>query len=317
MPKVCFLIPASPTRAFWSQIAIFQAALNSLSWSHWEPSVLVCMGGEMDDNAWAEWRPELPDLATLFVPPAESARTEHYYAQIDGLFRWAPLDADVFARMDADTLPVGDLEDLLDYVVESHSIAGVMAHLTFPVEPGLTSREAWLRAADGLIDAPLDFRYSYSLADPNAQAENRLSPFYLNDGAVFFPKALFREYAERYLDLRPRLMERLRYPYFSGQVALALAVAAMGARTCALPMRYNFPNDALAEERFPEELENVKIFHYLRTDQFDRQFVFTSSERYQKFLQAPLTGSNKVIQTHVQRIIGSEFPFLRAREHAV
>ena len=111
-------------------------------------------------------------------------------------------------------------------------------------------------------------------------------------------------------------MERLRYPYFSGQVALALAVAAMDARTCALPMRYNFPNDALAEQRFPEELENVKVFHYLRTDQFDRQLAFTSREQYQEFLQAPLTGSNKVFQSHVRSILGAEFPFLRARERA-
>jgi hypothetical protein len=274
------------------------------------------MGGELDQEAWEEWRPHLHNLTTIFVPQAQSATIEHHYAQIDGLFRWAPVDVDVYARMDADTLPVGEIEDLLDHVAESNSIAGVMAHRTFPVFPGHTSREGWLSAAEGLIDAPLDFRYSYSLIDASAPEQNRLSPFYLNDGAVFFSKVLFRGYSERYLDLRPKLMDRLRYPYFSGQAALALAVAAMGARTCALPMRYNFPNDEMAEKKFPEELENVKIFHYLRTDQFDRQLIFTNAEHYREFMQAPLTGSNKVFQEQVRRRIGTEFPFSAGADHS-
>jgi hypothetical protein len=184
-----------------------------------------------------------------------------------------------------------------------------MAHYTFPVWRGMTSREAWLRAAEGLISVPLDFRYSYSLTDAGAGEENLAAPFYLNDGAVFFPRAYFREYAERYLDLRPKLMERLPYPYFSGQIALALAVAEMGARTCALPMRYNFPNDKLAAQKYPEELETAKIFHYLRTDEFDRQTIFVNAPGYEEFLRAPLSKWNGAFQAQVLRLLGAEYPF--------
>jgi hypothetical protein len=312
MPKVAFLIPASPTRSFLSQIAAFNTALSRLTWSRWQPSVLVCMGSGPDSRAVDEWRPHLRDVTIIFAPISHSESIPFFYAQIDGLFRWAPNDADVLVRMDADTLPIGDFEDVLDHVVDTASIAGVMAHFAFPARPGMSSREAWLRAADGLIGAPLDFRYSYSLTDVNAPEENRIAPFYLNDGVVFFPKSLFREFAERYLNLRPKLMDRLAYPYFSGQVALTLAVTEMGARTSALPMRYNFPNDELATRRFPEELENVKIFHYLRTDKFDRQLIFADAGNYQSFLNAPLTGSNKVFQQTVKRRIGPEFPFARS-----
>ncbi len=309
MPKVCFLIPASPTRGFFSQIAAFCAALTKLHWSRWEPSVLVCLGDEPQPGALEEWRTPLREAALIFAPRSQWTAIPHYYAQIDGLFRWAPVDADALVRMDADTLPVGDLEDVLDHVAETSSIAGVMAHFTFPVSPGMNSREAWLHAADGLIAAPLDFRYSYSLTNASERGENRIAPFYLNDGVVFFAKAIFREYSERYLNLRPKLMERLRYPYFSGQVALALAVAEMKAHTCALPMRYNFPNDERATKKFPEELEGVKIFHYLRTEDFDRQRIFADAENYEEFLQMPLGGANKVFQDTVRQLLGAEFPF--------
>jgi hypothetical protein len=309
MQKVCFLIPASPTRGFLSQIAAFKFALGKLNWSNWEPSILACFGGEADAEALEEWKPHLRDVTVIFAPNSGPEENPFYYAQIDGLFRAAPDDADVFARMDADTLPVGDLEDSLDYMVKTSSIAGVMAHFGFPVKPRVPSREAWAQVAQGLIDAQLDFRYSYSLADASLGKEYCVAPFYLNDGAVFFPKTLFREYAERYLILRPKLMERLSFPYFSGQIALTLTVAEMRARTCALPMRYNFPNDERATKKFPEELESVKIFHYMRTDQFDRQQIFTEASKYEEFLRAPLTGANKVFQENVRRIIGPELPF--------
>jgi hypothetical protein len=313
MPKVSFLIPASPTRGFLSQIAAFNAALSSLPWSRWQPGVLACFGGEFDTNAFEEWQPYLRDVTIIFAPSSHSEKIPFHYAQIDGLFRWAPIDADVLVRMDADTLPVNDFEDVLDYVLDKPSIAGVMAHMGFPVRPGMSaSREVWRKLAEGLINAPLDFRYSYSLAEANVPEENRTAPFYLNDGAVFFPKSLFREFAERYLSLRPKLMERLAYPYFSGQIALSLAVAEMRACTCALPMRYNFPNDERATKKFPEELKSVRIFHYMRTDQFDRQLIFTDASTYQSFLNAPLTGANKVFQQSVKRMIGPKFPFARS-----
>jgi hypothetical protein len=310
MQKVCFLIPASPTCGFFSQIAAFKFVLGKLNWSRWKPSILACFGGEADAEALEAWKPYLHDVTMIFAPNSGPEENPFYYAQIDGLFRAAPDDADVLARMDADTLPVSDLEDLLDYVVKTSSIAGVMAHFAFPVKPPVPSREAWAQAAQGLLGAELDFRYSYSLAEASLGKEYCVAPFYLNDGAVFFPKSVFRDYAEHYLAMRPKLMERLTFPYFSGQIALALAVAELRARTCALPMRYNFPNDELATKKFPEELQSVKIFHYLRTDQFDRQLIFAEAHKYKEFLRAPLSGANKKFQQCAEQLIGAEFPFV-------
>jgi hypothetical protein len=308
MPKVAFLIPASPARSFFSQIAAFAFALKRLPWKRWEPSVLVCLGSEPDDGSLAEWRPHLNDVAFVSVPKSHE-NIPWFYAQIDGVFRWAPRDADVLVRVDADTLPVGDFEDVLDYVWEQNAIAGVMAHFAFPSWPGMSSRDSWAHAADGLITEPLDFRQAYSLTPRDVPEDHRLAPFYVNDGAFFIPGQSFDAFSRLFLDLRPRVMERLSAPYFSGQIAISLAVTQMRARTCALPMRYNFPNDEMAAARFPEELENVKIFHYLRTDRFDRQRLFAEAGNYREFLCNPLSGVNEVFRRTVLETIGPEFPF--------
>ena len=105
------------------------------------------------------------------------------------------------------------------------------------------------------------------------------------------------------------IMRRMFQPDFSGQVALTLAIAAAGARTAALPMRYNFPNDPIAEMMYPEEQNHVAVFHYLRTERFDRHKIFTTAEQYSRFLALPLAGAELAFQRSVLRILGSDYPF--------
>lgn len=309
MPKVCFLIPASPNSEFFSQIAAFSAALWRLPWTRWEPSITVCLGEGLDVEALHRWQPYLRDVALMLVPPGITDRNTFYYGQIDSLYRWAPRDADVLARMDADTLPVGDLEDVLDMVVANACIAGVMTHFSFPRTPGLSAIQSWHHVSEGLLDRALDFRLSYSLVSDETRPEDRDAPFYVNDGAVFFARSIFDEFASHYLEMRPKLMDRLASPYFAGQVALTLAATQMGAETVALPMRYNFPNDAAATRRYPEELEDVRIFHYLRTDTFDRQDIFRDPAGYASFMGASMNGANAAFRDHVSRLLGTDYPF--------
>jgi SAM-dependent methyltransferase len=309
MKKVAILIPASPNLAFFSQIAASALALSRLDWQRWEPTVYAFLGGEPDFAALEAWRPYLRDTMMSFVPASLSDAHQFYYAQIDSLFRCAPVDADVLVRMDADTLVVRNFEDLLDYVVETKSVAGVTAHFPFPTWPGVTPRQSWVGLAYLLTGGSIGFEHAYSLPPEDAPQDEWATPFYLNDGVVLVAGSVFAEIVERYLKLRPNLMDHLPDPYFSGQIALALATAQAGVRSCALPMRYNFPNDELSEARYPEELDNVCIFHYLRTHAFDRHKIFASVSAYHEFLELPLTGSNKVFQGCVSTLIGSEYPF--------
>src|SRR5882757_1193354 len=112
MRTLAILIPASPNRAFFSQIAAFCLALKGLDWQRWEPTVYVFLGGEPDLDALREWRPYLHDTMMNFVPSSLNEKHEWYYGQIDSLYRCAPCDADVLMRVDADTLPVENFEDV-------------------------------------------------------------------------------------------------------------------------------------------------------------------------------------------------------------
>ena len=309
MKKVAILIPASPNPAFFSQIAASALALSRLNWRCWEPTVYAFLGGEPDFDALEAWRPYLRDTMVTFVPASLSDAHRFCYAQIDSLFRCAPIDADVLIRMDADTLVVRNFEDLLDFVVDTNSVAGVTAHFPFPTWPGVTPRQSWMGLSYLLTGRSIGFEHAYSLPPTDSSQDAWTTPFYMNDGVVVFAGSVFADVVAHYLRLRPNLMDRLPDPYFSGQIALALAIAQAGVRSCALPMRYNFPNDELAEARYPEELDDVCIFHYLRTHAFDRHKIFASASAYHEFLELPLTGSNKVFQSCVATLIGSEYPF--------
>lgn len=255
-------------------------------------------------EAYAEWRPRLQDVDIVW---SSERRFQHEgdWAQCDEVMRLAPRDADVILMLDADVLPVANLEDLLDRVAENDCIAGVIAHYPFP---GASSRDGWEQIAAGLIHVPLDFRFEYSLTS-QSERESATTPFYVNFGFVAFSRSAYARIVLPYLALRPEVEERLENSFFSAQVTLTLAIAATGVRTWALPMRYNFPNDAHAEELYPRELEQVVAFHYLRTDQFDRHTIFTTAESYSQFLSLPLRGVNEAFRTAVETMFGVGYPF--------
>jgi hypothetical protein len=327
MPRVAILIAASPTRAFYSQVAALTRSVQSLEWSRWQPSMHLYVGGEQDADAYAQWLPHLRDVDISHVSEARFAR-DGDWAQSDDAFRFAPRDADVLVAMDADTFAVADLEGLLDRVLETDSIAGVIAHyptlLSFdfdaqtsslsvkadPRFPETSVRRAWTRIAEDFLDVPLEFAFSHTLMDSDSPPDQRLTPFYLNFGVVFFPRSTFDDVSRRYLEVRPKLMERLALPDFSGQVALTLAITAAGARTLALPMRFNFPNDPVAAALHPEELAQVAVFHYLRTANYERHQIFASAGHYADFLALPLTGVDQAFQQSVRRILGADYPFV-------
>ena len=307
MLKVAILIAASPGPVFYSQIAALSLALRKLRWTRWEPTVYAYFGGKHDADAYATWGPHLRDVEIICVSETCFAR-KGIWAQCDAIFELAPRDADVLLLMDADTLPVADLEDVLDQVMATRSIAGVIAHYTFP-SSRTSSLEIWAEVASGLVDPPLDFAFSYTLMEADTSDDQLRTPCYVNFGVVFCPRPIFDDIALRYLSLRASLMERMSNQWFTGQVALTLAITAAKARTLALPMRYNFPNDPVAGKRYPEEMSHVVVFHYLRTENFDRHKIFTSAEEYAHFMALRLTGADGSFQRSVKRIMGPDYPF--------
>jgi hypothetical protein len=305
VPKLAILIAGSPTAAFYSQVAAIAAALRVLPWTRWEPAPYLYLGGEVDSVEFDRWRPHLGDVAVSLVAPSRFAG-EGDWAQSDDVFNLAPRDADVLLAMDADVLPVGPLEEIIDVVANGDIVAGTLAHGAFP---GTSSpADDWERVVEGLVTRELAFDYEYSLFRHPHPRDNRI-PFYLNFGVVFFSRSAFDRIVPPFLSLRPTVASRMQDDDFSAQVALALAAASTGVTALPLPMRFNFPNDPLATALYPEELEAVRAIHYLRTDRFDRHRIFTSADSFARFLELPLEGANQSFRDAVRRLLGERYPF--------
>jgi hypothetical protein len=259
----------------------------------------------MDPRVLDRWRPHLADVAVSVVAPSRFAR-EGDWTQSDDVFNYAPRDADLLVAMDADVLPVGPLEEIVEMVAHGDVVAGTLAHAAFP---GTSSpADDWHRIADGLVTGTLAFDYEYSLVRYPQPRDNRI-PFYCNFGVVFFSRPVFEQLVPSFLSLRGVVGLRMRDDDFSAQVALALAIANTGVQAMPLPMRFNFPNDRLAETLYPEELESVRAIHYLRTDRFDRHRIFASADAFAQFLELRLEGANRLLQDAVRRLFGEAYPF--------
>src|SRR5262249_31067187 len=63
------------------------------------------------------------------------------------------------------------------------------------------------------------------------------------------------------------------------------------------------------DEDHPEECANIVLFHYFSDDSFNRRRVFTTADRFNKFLALDLSGSNKIFQDHVRNLTQGAYPF--------
>lgn len=310
MPRLAFVLAGSPNARFYSQFAALNAAIKAVPWTVWEPSIHVAMGarspGGTPDDMFERWQPYLREVQFTYVSEARH-EAEGNWAQVDTSLLSAPRDADAYVTLDADTLPVSDLEGVLAEVHRENTIAGVMAHFA---PPAIGEIGGWNGLAQMMQLKPLELTQAYSLVPADAPVERRVAPAYFNGGVVFYSRASFDAFIQPYFALRHRIATRFAQASdFSGQLATAFALEACGMRVRVLPMRYNYPNDDLALSVQPGELDQVAVFHYLREAQFDRGQIFASAEAYRDFLEKPLSGVNVSFRKHVTRILGTAYPF--------
>ena len=84
------------------------------------------------------------------------------------------------------------------------------------------------------------------------------------------------------------VLERMLGGYFVAQISVALAVELAGIPWRALPMRFNFPNDRIADRRYAAELDRVVLIHYLRHELFDRHRIFGQRASFDQFMSMTL-----------------------------
>lgn len=306
--KIEFLIPGVPTDAFYSQIAMFRLGLDSLGDPYRQARLVLCLAGPHAAPVPARWRPYLGRVDVLWAPPEIHRRDGHA-----GLFRYEVLDpaSDLTILCDADTLMLRpfDAAALLEFV-RRPAVRGVIAHGPPPLidDSGRDhstrgSGWFWHHIAEQTLGRTLPLDHAYTLRDGQDPC-----PFYLNYGAVIATPELFRRVRDELTRVMPRARTVLANEFIC-QIGLALGCAAAGVPCEALPMRYNFPNDPVADARYPDELEHVVLMHYLRLQRFDRHRIFASAAAFTEFLGLRLEGSNRVFQQRVREISGGAYPF--------
>jgi hypothetical protein len=307
--KLCFLIPGGPNDGFCGQIAMFRRSLDHLGGIYKQATVVAVFGDVAVQELPQRWRPHFERIITYHVPP-EEVEKRGFSVQGDARWNVVPDDCDFAIFSDADTIFLRPIDDLLEQLLKTREVAGAIAHWTFPQKPGDDDpRKKWAGLAREFVGFEIPLDYTHTLTRDRDPPSERECPFYLNYGCVIVPRDLVDRIGSTFLSMAPRVEPRLHNPQFYGQVALTLVFYALNIGRRAIDLRYNFPNDEIADVLYPELLKDVRVIHYLRTTKFDRQQIFASPEQFQLFLELELSGSNKVFQDHVGLLTDSRYPF--------
>jgi hypothetical protein len=307
-PRLCFHFLASPNDSFFSQIAMFRLALDSLGGIYEEADVIITLGDREIRPVPERWRAHLNRNVVVNWADPEMFRQLEYDAQGDAQWRYHHDGYDVICILDADVMITRPIDDVLLNVLQSPAIVGSIAHYPLPVHPDENPQQFWNRLSQRFINRPIEFNYRYSLAEGQPD-EHTFCPFYVNFGFLLLTPAILQLLRSRYLEIRPKIARELVDPYFSGQASLALTIAAQDVPARAVGLRYNFPNDGVADRLHRNELMDVRVIHYLRIEQFDRHRIFTSRLEFDHFLSLDLAGSNRVFQDHIRRLTKGRYPF--------
>lgn len=307
--KLCFAIAASANDGFYGQIAMFRRSLDYLGGIYKRAAVIATFGDQTIRELPDRWQPHFDRIITHFVPPASSQGPDDHFAQSFAKWTNIPDECDFVVFSDADTIVLRPLDNLLNLLVAAPSVAGTIAHWTPFHFEDVDPREEWAALARECLGREIPLDYTHTFTTDKDPPSLRKCPFYLNFGCVIVPRKLLDPIRSTYLPLLSRVLPLLRNPSFTAQVSLTLAVYAHRTPHQAVDMRYNFPNDELAEALYAESLQDVRVIHYLRTQRFDRQQIFASAEGFDSFLKLNLRGSNKVFQDHVRILTDSRYPF--------
>ena len=261
--------------------------------------MVVSVGDDVEPYDIAATEPWSYDNVTWRWVSREEFRKLSYHAAVLDRFK-VQSDADVVLFADADTLFVNSVDDLLQSLQTTPAIAGVMAHVPpFASRPEETWETVFRKLGRSL---PPDLHQHTGWGTMLRRPELRFSPIYYNFGAVFVSRNLFADLAAAYHS-QLRIAEKADVGYFVGQLALTLAIYELDLPRIALPPRYNFPNDPLFEGSYPEDLADLRILHYLRLDQVERDMIWKSPEETVAFLnRRDLRPSNEALRRTVAKL---------------
>ncbi len=293
-------VPISPKLYFFRQVEYLYKSAVACAGPNTTIKMAVSVGADMDPydiGATQTWSDK--NVSWRWVPREDFRQHSYHATGLDRFF--AESNADFVLMADADTIFIRGVHDLLLALCESPSIAGVMAHVPpFITQPNVTWTTFLERFGRKL---PKDLHQHSGWGAMFHDPKLRFGPAYYNFGAVFIPGAMMPDLAKTYAaNLTNAAYE---VGYFQGQVAFALSIQDLDLPRIALDLRYNFPNDPLFEQSFPQDLADIRILHYLRLDEIQRDAIWETPETLAAFLaHRDLRPSNEALRSRIQFLTG-------------
>jgi hypothetical protein len=296
-------VPISPRTHFFRQVECLYRSAQACGGLTGDVRMVVSVGEDVEPYNIAATQPWSDTNVIWRWAKREEFRKLSYHATVLDRFK-VESDANVILFADADTLFVNDVDDLLESLQTVPAVAGVMAHAPpFVTRP----QETWETTFSKLgLSLPSDLHQHTGWGTMFRRHDVRFSPIYYNFGAVFVPCQFLSNLADAY-HRQLVVAESADVGYFVGQLALTLAIYELNLPRIALSPRYNFPNDPLFEAQYPEDLADLRILHYLRLDEVQRDTIWESPDKTQAFLERRnLRPSNEALRRTVDKLWTSE-----------
>lgn len=311
LPQIEFRIPIAPTASFYNRVHFFCAALGRLGREYASTPVRIVVGdyADLDEvrltNAWATQY----NLQWHRVPEEVSA-AHHYFGTSDFRYALPESTADLVVLADADTVLVQPVaQDLSWMLCDEPCIAGHMAHIPPPSKflerSDLGERDFWpFLFQEFSIPFPDElYRYSRDLAK-----EFPIAPAYYNLGFVALNRSALRIVKNVIFDVRERLNKMIQSE-MRCQIALTLISYKHAMKRRNLPAIFNAANDDAYLRHNRVRPEDIKVLHYLRTNELDRDVFLTDAERA-VFLKATFHNpANQLLQQIGRDIITENLEF--------
>lgn len=297
--RICFSIPGEMTDGFLSQIAMFRLALRALPAPIGGARIIAYLGCPPGSTVPLRWQPYLHDVEfRLFHEPAP----DNQLIQATQRFCQDDPALDYVILCDADTLILGDITQALVQLAHGFAAAGVIAHA-----PPCSEKD-WIALSTAITGTPIALPYHYTIWTTSSGPTHR-APFYVNHGFLAFRADALRDFAAPYLEMRKTVASRVERPFFTGQIALALTLHALGWQGAALPMRYNFPNDPRAFDLHNREAQDIRVLHYLREHHFQRASLFADATAFHAFADTLPAPADQPLHDAILRLTGGQYPF--------
>ena len=299
-------IPISPTPHYFRRIHFMAAALRRMERKSACTLFVVCVGGDtepFDLHAAEPWSRNYPII--WHWADREKFRRDSYWETSREIFR-QPVRGRMVICADADVIFVRGFSELLRELEEEPAIAGVIAH-TPPIR-GPELADLWPRLSRGYgvpVPPPIHEYTGWSF-----MTAQRMTPVYYNFGMVLMP-AKSMEVLNEEMEPADMFVSATLNTFFRFQIGLTLAIQKAGLPTRALPLRYNFPNDPQFDQKYPDELAQIRILHYLRCEIVHRERDFTDLRNVVGLIaRTDLSGSNEVLRETVAAL----YPVVAAEE---